>query len=111
MTEYILDSESWKLEAEAIINDVKAHVNQINISEKIPSSNSCIYMNLRTKEEKKFCIQLSSEGFKIVGLDWDENNLDSEQFFETPYSLLNSVSPSFSSSFASAVCDKLNHMC
>lgn len=111
MTEYILDSESWKLEVEAIINDVKAHVKQIIISEKIPSSNGCIYMNILTKEEKNFCIQLSSAGFKIVGLNWDENDLDGEEVFETPYSLLNSVSPSFSSSFASALCEKLKHLC
>ncbi|XP_050513339.1 GSK3B-interacting protein [Diabrotica virgifera virgifera] len=110
MSEKILDSHGWKFEAEAIINDIKDHVNAVVISEKIPSTDSCIFLNLVTIEDKNYCIQISALGFKIVGLNFDETGLDSEEFYETPYALLYKISPGFKTSFANALYVKLEQI-
>lgn len=61
-----LDKDQWKLEAQAIINDVKQHVMDIKVSEKLQNSNQFFYLNLITLENLKFCIELSNAGFTIV---------------------------------------------
>ncbi|XP_018570696.1 GSK3-beta interaction protein-like [Anoplophora glabripennis] len=110
MDETLLDAETWKLEAEAIINDVKDHVQELKISEKIKSTSQFIYLNLRTIEHKDFCVELSAQGFRIIGHNFDENNIDGDEYFETPYSLLNVVSPKFKESFGNALFKKLNDL-
>lgn len=103
-------SENWKLEAEAIIKDVKSHVNNIEISQKLESSDSNIFLNLKTIEGKPFCVQLSSQGFRIVGNDFDEFTINSDVFYETPYSLLNEISEKFRESFANSLQMQLNNL-
>lgn len=103
-------SENWKQEAEAVINDVKSHVNDIEISEKLKSSDHNIYLNIITIENQRFCVQLSNQGFRIVGHNLDENNIDSDVFYETPYSLLNKVSEKYRQSFASSLQNQLNNL-
>lgn len=110
MSETLLDAENWKLEAEGVINDVKDHVQEIKVSEKIKSTHQHIHLNLRTIENKDFCIELSAVGFRIIGYNFDENNIDSAEYFETPYSLLNAVSPKFNESFGNALLEKLNDL-
>ncbi|KAG5862560.1 hypothetical protein JTB14_015386 [Gonioctena quinquepunctata] len=102
-----MDSETWKVEAKAVINDVKDHVKLIVISSKLASDNRSIYLNLITCEDKYYCIQLSSQGFKVVGYNFDDNNIDSDSYFETPYSLLSELSVGFKNSFANALIKKL----
>ncbi|KAJ8968441.1 hypothetical protein NQ314_002300 [Rhamnusium bicolor] len=102
--------ENWKFEAEAVINDIKYHVTDLKISEKINSNNQFICLNITTLENKNFCIQLSAQGFRIVGHNFDKNDIDIEEYFETPYSLLNSISPKFKESFANALLRKLNDL-
>lgn len=101
---------NWLQEAEAIINDVKLHVKNIQISKELPCNNSNIYLNLSTIEEKRFCVQLSSQGFRIVGHNFDLNCLDTDVFFETPYSLLNEISEKFRESFANSLQNQLNKL-
>lgn len=110
MAEISAEFENWESEAEAIINDVKDHVKELKISEKIKSTNRFIYLNLRTIENKDFCIELSAQGFRIVGYNFNENNTDSNEYFETPYSLLNSISPKFKESFGNALLEKLRDL-
>lgn len=101
-------SENWKQEAEAVINDVKSHVNDIKISEKLECSNHNIYLNIITIENQRFCVQLSNQGFRIVGHNFDETNIDSDTFYETPYGLLNKISEKFQQSFANSLQNRLN---
>lgn len=110
MSGHVFDPDNWKLEAEVVINDVKDHVKTLEISEKLGSDYNVIYLNLITNEGNNYCIQLSAQGFRVVGYESDVNDLDSEVYFETPYSLLNSVSPSFKVSFANALFKKLNEL-
>lgn len=107
MTEHLLDSENWKLEAEAVINDIKDHVKSIEVSQINQNCDTSVYLNLKTLEDQSFCIQLSAQGFKIVGNSADETNIDTDKYYETPYALLNEVSPKFQESFRNALLNKL----
>ncbi|KZC09929.1 PREDICTED: GSK3-beta interaction protein isoform X1 [Dufourea novaeangliae] len=106
----VLDEEQWKLEAQAVINDVKQHVTDIKLSEKLQSTNQFIYLNLTTLEELNFCIELSAAGFTIVGNQHDDTSNAGNEHFETPYSLLDSVSPQYRSSFGSSLFAKLKKL-
>lgn len=111
MTERVLDLENWKLEADAVINDIKDHVKEAFISQNIYSNNQRIYINIETLEGDKFCVELSCNGFRICGRGYDQRNLDENQYFETPYSLLNKVSPLFCTSFGNTLLNRLNNLC
>ncbi|XP_055908540.1 uncharacterized protein LOC129943256 [Eupeodes corollae] len=105
------DSENilnWTDEANAIIQDVNNHVNHIEVSKKLKSSATEIFLNLRTLENTEFCVRASGNGFQIVAEEFDKNNYtkpkddeeEDEDIFETPYALLNKISPSYTKSFA-----------
>ena len=55
----------FKVEAEAVIEDVGFTVKSMSISKKLPSSRECVYMNVLTKECKSLCIELSVLGFRV----------------------------------------------
>jgi hypothetical protein len=64
----------------------------------IQSSASNIYLNLTTNEEKCFTIELTCQGFRVASESHDnigEGVEDSDDIFETPYALLNTISPGF----------------
>lgn len=105
-----LNKEQWKLEAQAIINDVKQHVTDIKISEKLRNNNQFFYLNLTTLEDLKFCIELSSAGFTIVGNEHDKISNRESEHFETPYSLLNFVSSRYRDSFGNSLVHKLKQL-
>lgn len=106
----ILDKEQWKVEAQAIINDVRKHVNTIYVSEKLNSTNNGIFLNLTTLEGLKFCIEVSVVGFTIRGNEHDiVTNMEGE-IFETPYSLLDFISPMYRQSFSDDLISKLNKL-
>ncbi|XP_076288027.1 GSK3-beta interaction protein [Lasioglossum baleicum] len=106
----VLDKEQWKLEAQAVINDVKQHVADIKLSEKLRSTNQFIYLNLTTLEGRRFCIELSGAGFSIVGNQHDDTSNVGTEHFETPYSLLDFVSPLYRNSFGNSLLDKLQQL-
>ncbi|XP_050478992.1 GSK3-beta interaction protein [Bombus huntii] len=105
-----LDKDHWKLEAQTIINDVKQHVTDIKISEKLRNNNHFLYLNLITLEGSKFCIELSSVGFTIVGNEHDDTSKRESEHYETPYSLLNFVSPQYRDSFGNSLVHKLKQL-
>ncbi|KAF7418746.1 hypothetical protein HZH68_001399 [Vespula germanica] len=106
----ILDEEQWKLEAQSVINDIKNHVNDVKLSDRLCSTNQVIYFNLTTLENLKYCIELSSAGFTIVGNKHDDASNKGNQYFETPYSLLNSTSPQYRDSFGNLLLEKLKEL-
>ncbi|ALC44867.1 CG14505 [Drosophila busckii] len=114
-------------EANAIINDVKAHVAEIAISSKLASSATQIYLNIRTIESATCCVQVTSRGFKIVSSQYDtidegkaqpvasvENSeteaAEEEEIFETPYALLDKISPRYVESFGNKLCQQLRQL-
>ena len=55
----------FKVEAEAVIEDISFTVISISISSKLPASRECVYLNVLTKEHKSLCIELSVLGFRV----------------------------------------------
>lgn len=99
--------QNWIEEAKSVINDIKTHVTTVNISKTLASTDLKIFINLITLENKKYCIELSANGFRVVGNNFDETVLEENSYFETPYSLLASISPEFHESFGNALLTKL----
>ncbi|XP_044019678.1 GSK3-beta interaction protein, partial [Aphidius gifuensis] len=107
--EQVLDAEQWKVEAQAIIEDVKHHLRDIQVSDKLKSTNTGIFLNLTTGEGSKYCVQVTKMGFKIVGMNYDSLEKINDNFnFETMSSLLDSMSPEYRQSFGNSLIDKLN---
>lgn len=46
----------------------------------------------------------------MVGHDHNETDVESEEIFETPYSLLNHLSPKYGLSFSQALASKLSQL-
>lgn len=109
-TDGMMDEEHWRVEAQAVINDVKMHVQDIAVSDRLTSTNKLIYLNLTTLEGLQFCVELSAAGFTIVGKQYDNLSNTDNQRFETPYSLLECVSPRYRESFGLSLLNKLKEL-
>ena len=96
----------WRIEAEAVIRDVKNHLQRVKISDKFESDETKIYLEVETLERHEFIIELTSQGFKLYR-EQPQQEAEAE-FFETPYALLDSVSPKFRESFANELSRKLS---
>ena len=60
--ETIVDFHS---EAKACLSEIAYAVKLGELSTRLPSSHDCVYMNLQTIEDAKFCIKLSMQGFQV----------------------------------------------
>jgi len=119
---FLADSQGWKEEAQAVIKDVKEQVKDINISDKLQSDNSCIYLNITTVEDLKLTVQLSVQGFRVVSsnehdfietkdtIEDDDENSEEVTFYETPYSLLDSISPGYREAFGNNLASQLRKL-
>ena len=74
--EFLLDEAGWKNEAAGVIKDICSYVTSVAVAENLPCSNSQIFLNLVTKENKSFTVALNPEGFKIVGFCLDTVDTD-----------------------------------
>ncbi|CAL1675416.1 unnamed protein product [Lasius platythorax] len=106
----VLDEEQWRLEAQAVIKDVGKHVRDLRVSERLVSTKRGIYLNLTTLEDLRFCVELSAAGFAVVGNRHDDASNAGNERFETPYSLLDFVSPQYRNSFGNSLLDKLKEL-
>lgn len=106
----VLNEEQWRLEAQAVINDVRKHVQDLRVSERLVSTNRVVYLNLTTLEGLEFCVELSAAGFAIVGNRHDDRSNAVNERFETPYGLLDFVSPLYRDSFGNSLMDKLKKL-
>lgn len=129
------DEEGWRSEALAVIDDIQPFVEFMSISSILPCDNNGVYMNLKTKESIGLTIELSSTGFRICGRGFDTiddpNENDSieitssssssmseeplqislNSYYETPYSLLDTISPSYRNSFSDELAQRLMKLC
>lgn len=103
-------NEDWVQEAKAVINDIKDHVLDAFVSKTLPSSCQRIFINLKTLEGNQFCVLLTCKGFEVVGDDYDKTTLTEQALYETPYSLLQSISPQYVSSFGETLMDRLKSL-
>lgn len=98
----------WQIEATGVINDIKDHVKLAAISDSLVTDGSCVFINLKTVEEKIFCILLDSKGFKIVSNKFDTCDEDEDEAtYETIYALLQKNSEGYIKSFGNSLIDKL----
>ncbi|CAG9584338.1 unnamed protein product [Danaus chrysippus] len=109
MSEQVLDKETWPMEAEAAINDIRKHVNFAQVAPKLKSTDQKIYINITTLENSQYCIEMSASGFRVVGRKYNDTSLSSieNMNYETPYALLNSISQKYRESFGGELMNKL----
>jgi len=105
--ETFLDEDGWREEAKGIIRDVEKYVKFVSVSEVLENSKSQIYLNLITREENIYTVELNLQGFKVVGNALDTSNLTEQPVFETPYSLLDTISPAYRQAFGDHLTDQL----
>lgn len=105
--ERIHDAQEWVVEAQAIIKDVQDCVFLLKVSDSVELSDSCVHLNLTTLEQQCYTIELSAAGFRVVSLQHDSTCSPSENYFETPYSLLDNLSPMYRVKFCSALSQRL----
>lgn len=126
------DDEGWQSEALAVISDVKKFVKQIEISKSLPCDQNGVYMNLQTIEGVCLTIELSCAGFRVCSHQFDtlpghpvdgasslipsDNPASTESvelnvYYETPYALLNTISPAYRNSFSNELASRLQALC
>ena len=104
---------TWRDEAAAVIKDVRDHLKGADISHALESTESQIFLNITTLEEKRVTVRLSCQGFAVVcpsSHDLDESSSTSLEHHETLYSLLNAISPAYTDSFGKALGEKLSRL-
>ncbi|XP_064615812.1 GSK3-beta interaction protein-like [Liolophura sinensis] len=105
--------DTLKLEAEHLAQEVAYAVHDIQLSSVLGAFDDRVYINLTTKEKESFCVQLTAQGFKIVGKEYnkvDEKCCKDNQCYETLYSLLDKVSPQYRVSFGNVLFQKLESL-
>lgn len=104
------ENSDWTQDANIVIRDIKNHVHYISIAN-LPSSECKIYFNITTLEMKEFCVELSVAGFQIIGEKHDSDDKRGKySVHETPYSLLDSLSPGYRASFGEQLIAKLSQL-
>ncbi|XP_076445460.1 GSK3B-interacting protein-like [Babylonia areolata] len=106
------EEHTLKIEAEEVVKEVAFAVNFVEVSKVLPITDVLVYLNLCTKENDNFCVELSVQGFRVVGGQHDTVEGDStwSRHYETIYSLLDAVSPGYRNSFSETLMAKLQSL-
>jgi len=107
MAEQVLNADNWKIEANSVIKDIEKYVKDVQTAE---GTNQFVYLNITTIEGNNYCVELSANGFRVVGKTYNLKDDTNEEYFETPYSLLHKISQSFCQSFSNDLSAKLNNL-
>eukprot|EP00111_Clytia_hemisphaerica_P024602 TCONS_00072534-protein len=98
-------------EVDLLIKDVQFALNVFKLSDILPQSPNEVYVNIETKETEKFTIQLTSQGFKVVAHQFDQNDENGSAKYPTPFETINAllehISASFVELFGNALKQKL----
>ena len=107
----------WRAEATEVSKDIYSCVTSVNLSEDLSAQHqkAAAYLNILTLENTSLTVRVNSAGFTVVGSSFDDNSLENTNpgslvSFETPYSLLHSISPLYSASFAAQLHQKLSQL-
>lgn len=105
----ILNKETWRQEALAAIDDIRKHVKRAVISPLVLSNSQRVYINITTLENREYCIEMSAAGFRVVGRSHNDTcfSIIETVYYETPYSLLNTISEGYRQSFGGELMNKL----
>ncbi|XP_074661704.1 GSK3B-interacting protein-like [Tubulanus polymorphus] len=96
------------VEVSEAIKEIKFAVEHVEMSKKLPSTEQTVYFNMKTKEKDEFCVELSVQGFRIAGKEFDIIDDYKSRYYETIYALLDHVSPGYRNTFGDALTAKLN---
>ena len=72
-----------------------------------PEDRSTAYINIKSNSNKEFCIELSQNGYRIVGNTFDDKSQSSNVYYESLQALLTNESKSYVDSFAHSLQEKL----
>lgn len=104
-------------EAQRVVEEIKFGVDQAEVSKVLENSESLAYINLKTKEQESFCVELSINGYMIVSRKYDtvdnelkDKNLRNINKFETVEALMHQISPLFVKKFNDSVVEKLKQI-
>ncbi|KAK0064581.1 GSK3B-interacting protein [Biomphalaria pfeifferi] len=105
---HIDDDKALAIEATEVVKEIAYAVKFVQISTALPSDKNLIYINITTKENRSICVELSLQGFRVVGSHFNEVNPQCfSQYYETIYSLLDSQSLEYRSTFFETLSKKL----
>ncbi|CAH2038095.1 unnamed protein product, partial [Iphiclides podalirius] len=108
MTDQVLDKETWPLEAEAALKDVRGHVREASVAEDYKSTNRRIYLRITTYEGEVLIVEMSADGFRVAAPP--NSGTISDTKYETLYALLDSVSNRYRQSFGEELTTKLRDL-
>lgn len=109
MTEQVLGKETWPLEAEAALNDVRKHVKEAIVEPDLRSTNQKIYLKITTHEDEVYTVEMSASGFSVVEC-LNKSCITSERKYETLYALLDNISQKYRESFGEELTLKLRDL-
>ncbi|KAL5010689.1 hypothetical protein ScPMuIL_012994 [Solemya velum] len=100
-----------KIEAEEVVKEVAFAVKHVRVSAALPCSETLVYLNLETKENEMYCVELSLQGFQVVGKKYDSvEEKYKGKHYETIYSLLDNLSPGYRTSFGDTLALRLTEL-
>ncbi|CAB1330899.1 unnamed protein product [Coregonus sp. 'balchen'] len=100
-----------RLEAEAVVNDVLFAVAEMYVSSNLDSALAVAYINVETREGNRYCLELNEAGLRVVGYAFDQVDESlSTQYYETVYSLLDTLSPGYREAFGNALLQRLERL-
>ncbi|KAL2099342.1 hypothetical protein ACEWY4_005822 [Coilia grayii] len=105
------DVKDMRLEAEAVVSDVLFAVTHMFVSQSLSSGLDVAYINVETREGKRYCLELSEAGLRVVGYGFDQVDAAvSAPYHETVYSLLDGLSPAYRDAFGNALLQRLERL-
>ncbi|KAM8834325.1 GSK3-beta interaction protein [Synchiropus splendidus] len=103
--------KDMRLDAKAVVNDVLFAVAEMHVSQSLNCAPDIAYINLETREGNRYCLELSDAGLRVVGYSFDQVDEDlNTQYYETIYSLLDTLSPSYIQAFGNALLQRLEKL-
>ncbi|XP_041710227.1 GSK3-beta interaction protein isoform X2 [Coregonus clupeaformis] len=103
--------KDMRLEAEAVVNDVLFAVAKMYVSQNLDSVLDVAYINVETREGNRYCLELTEAGLRVVGYAFDQVDESlSTQYYETVYSLLDTLSPGYREAFGNALLQRLERL-
>ncbi|KAG7511397.1 hypothetical protein JOB18_048895 [Solea senegalensis] len=105
------DVKDMRLEAEAVVNDVLFAVTEMHVSQSLTSASDVAFINVETREGNRYCLELTEAGLRVVGYAFNQVDEDlNNQYHETVYSLLDTLSPGYREAFGNALLQRLERL-
>ncbi|XP_022288304.2 GSK3B-interacting protein-like [Crassostrea virginica] len=105
------DDYTLRVEAQEALKEISFAVSHVELSQVLPQGAEKVYLNVKIQEGDTYCVELSVQGFRIVGRKYDAIEETAQtKYYETIYALLDQVSPKYRNSFGDTLLKKLEHL-